>query len=109
SSLQKTDGWDFEAGYNFDVGNVIDGWNVSMQLDLKGTYVNEFISTGSTGIPVDTAGCVGTCTTPHLRYNISAIYLNDPWQVSLSGNWIGGGVYSNLAEGRYAFGPNAAV
>ena len=100
AGLLKSDGWDFETAYQFEVGDLMPGWGGSMRLRALATYVNHLIS-GSFGVTTDQAGCVGACANPHLRYDLSAIYLNEPWTVSLAGNWLGGGAYNQLDSGRY--------
>lgn len=101
ASILKTDGYDLEAGYQFDMDSLDKDWAGTMMLHFLGTYVDHYISTGSSGIPVDEAGCVGACSNPRIRWNMNAIYLNDPWTLSVTGNWIAGGVFDQLYSGKY--------
>jgi len=109
AAILETDGWDFEAAYQFDVGDVINSWNGTMMIHGAATWLDTYISTGSAGIAVDEAGCLGSCSLPRLRMNWNEIYLNDPWQISIEENWISGGTFSYLYNPKNVGASNAAA
>lgn len=97
----ETDGFDFELGYRFSLADIFPTLGGEVQLHALGTYMMHYI-TSQLGVTVDEAGCVGNCSLPQLRYNLNAIYIKDPWEISLTGNWMGGGVFDQLYSSRYS-------
>jgi len=105
AALLETDGWDFEAGYQFDMGSLVSGWNGTIQAHALLTYMGDYVQ-NQFGVVTNTAGSENT-SIPRLRSNINLIYLNDPWTISVNGDWVGGGPLSalyNTSKYTYAQG-----
>ena len=100
SQLLDTSGFDFEMAYRFKLNDVVPGWGGDLKLHMLGTYLLHYVTSGL-GVSTDEAGCVGNCNLPSLRFTLNGIYIKDPWLVSLTGDYIGGGVIDQLYSGKY--------
>jgi outer membrane receptor protein involved in Fe transport len=101
----KTDGWDFEVGYKFKGEDLNSHLAGDFQANFIGTYLHDYI-TDQFGIVLNTAGGVSTGR-PRFRSNVNLIWQNEPWRVSVNGNWEGGGPYNaiyNSTKYTYAQG-----
>lgn len=91
----KTSGFDMEASEQFNLADLFPSLSGKVMLRALGTYVLHVINDNQ-GIILDSVGCVGVCDDPQLRIDLNGIYLKDPWIVSVTANWMGGGDYNTL-------------
>ena len=106
---QKTDGIDFEFGYNFPMDSLIDGWVGDVSLRGLTNYVFHLDTTdvdpvtgvatkieGAGIIPDSAAYGLGVgLATPHFRWNTSMTYSLDQFSGTLTWRGTGSGVYRN--------------
>lgn len=102
---QSTKGFDFEAGYNMDLGALVEGWRGGLTLRGMGNYVISLRTVNSASTPtvlegagVNADGGVNGSVplfAPKFRYSLSAAYDLDPVTVTLTLNGISSGKYNN--------------
>ncbi len=85
---QKASGIDFEAGYRFDLGNVVSGWPGSLDLRYLSTHYIRNVTDNRVTPPVDIVGA----SVPKWDHHLTFTYSNNPFRVSLTGRLITAGV-----------------
>ncbi len=81
----KTEGWDFEANYGWDMADIIGGWNGTWNGRLLATY--QPVINNSVLIP----GATFTRTPdPSTRVTLMLNYTLGDWTLGLQDNWVSG-------------------
>jgi outer membrane receptor protein involved in Fe transport len=92
-ATQVTDGFDYEASYQFDLQN----WEVpgSFVLRFLATNTSKFITNSGlpTTIPLESAGA-NTGVTPHWKLFGQETYSLDRWSFTIGERWISPGVFN---------------
>ncbi|MCC6914673.1 MAG: TonB-dependent receptor [Rhodospirillaceae bacterium] len=94
-AVQKTRGIDFEASYNFALGDVISAWDGNVDLRAQVTkYIKNYIDT-TLAPPTDDVGEMPGGAPPNWAGVVRLAYRADTWQTSLSGRAMSSGVLRN--------------
>jgi outer membrane receptor protein involved in Fe transport len=81
----STEGWDFETNYNWDMADIVQGWNGSWTGRLLGTYepvINKSVLIP--GLPWTRTADPSTRITAMLNYTLNS------WAFGLQDNWVSG-------------------
>lgn len=86
-TVQKTDGYDFEASYNVPLDMFFGGDPGRLNVRALAGYISELVTISPlVPIAIDQAGNGGT---PNLRSTLSFTYDKDEWNVNLQSRYIG--------------------
>lgn len=85
---QIAEGIDLEASQHVDLGDVISGWNGSLNFRYLGTHYITNITNNTLTPAVQAVGS----TIPRWRNNLSATYSNEPYSITLIGRLESSGV-----------------
>jgi iron complex outermembrane receptor protein len=98
---QHRNGVDFEAGYKFALGDVVDSWGGDVELRVLATRHIKAIIDPGVSPPVDYVGSLGYIIgtvnfgVPKWVYNTTISYSNDPITVTLTGRGFSSGKMDN--------------
>ncbi len=94
-AVQKTRGIDFEASYNFSLGDVIPAWDGNVDLRAQVTkYIKNYIDT-TLAPPTNDVGEMPGGAPPNWAGVVRLAYRADTWQTSVSGRAMSSGVLRN--------------
>jgi hypothetical protein len=80
----KTEGFDFETNYGFDMSDLVEGWNGAWTVRGLASYQPVNKSVAFPGAPYTRVTAPKTRLTAFLNYSINS------WQLGLQDRWIGG-------------------
>jgi len=116
---QHRNGLDFEAGYQFAMGDIVDSWGGNVELRVLATRHIKAVVDGIPGSgtpPVDYVGSlVGNTTNnaptgvPTWVYTTTLTYNYDPIRVTLTGRGMSGGTFDNTYIGCTSACPRSTL
>jgi len=94
-----TSGFDFEAAYVTSISQIAGNRPGSLRFRLLANYVEKFVFDTGVGVPVDTAGDVGSSVSngvPKWRGTLSATYQDEKIGLDARIRYVGGGLFNQL-------------
>jgi outer membrane receptor protein involved in Fe transport len=92
---QSAKGFDVEASYRRELGELVGGWSGILMLRALATRSISYRSDDGNGKITEAAGTNAGSGPPNWRYLLSASYTNKPLTLTLTGRGVSSGVYDN--------------